>query len=218
MFLRIPQMGTFSSHLRLEQITLRSRLGMGRPGGVRIVLIHAALIAVFGVFLPWQKGLDFLDPVITTAYACLGPLFAAPASAQGFADGDPGSLKRILARILVVAAYGECMALTMLLAGVATVSATHRRLLLPVLDVLALGGALGVSASLAMASVAAWIALRFSASAARGAMRAIFLSLLIAFFFWSRWLPDVAGAGALAGLAVTAAALFALRGLGENRG
>ncbi len=211
-------METLAYHLRLERIGLAKRLGLGRPRGVRNVLIHVALIAVFGVFLPWQKGLDFLDSVITTAYACLSVLFAAPAAAQAFAEGRPASPKAALARILVAVIYGECVALTMLVAGVATVSVTHRRLLLPVLDILALGSALGVSASLALASVAAWITLRFSAGAARGAMRLIFLLLLLAFLFRSRRLPDVAGAGVLIGLVVTAAALLALRSLGVNRG
>jgi hypothetical protein len=214
MFSRIPQMETVPDHLGLKGLAPGWR--SGATGRFRTVLIHVALIAVFGVFLPWQKGLDFLDPVITTAYACLSVLFAAPAAAQAFAAGRAGSLKAVLTRIAVAAAYGECMAVAMLAAGVVTVSITHGRLLLPVLNILARGSALGVSASLALASVAAWITLRFSAGVARAAMRAIFLLLLAAFFFWSRWLPDVAGAGALIGFVVTAIAALALRRLGER--
>jgi hypothetical protein len=209
-------METVPDHLGLKGIA--PGWGSGTTGRVRIVLIHVGLIAVFGVFLPWQKGLDFLDPVITTAYACLSVLFAAPAAAQAFAAGRAGSLKTVLTRILVAVAYGECMAVAMLAAGVVTVSVTHGRLLLPVLNILARGTALGVSASLALASVAAWITLRFSAGVARAAMRAIFLLLLGAFFFWSRWLQDVAGAGALIGFLVTAIAALALRRLGERTG
>src|SRR5690242_4912994 len=33
------------------------------PARVRTAFLYAALIAVFGVLLPWTKGLDFLDPV-----------------------------------------------------------------------------------------------------------------------------------------------------------
>jgi hypothetical protein len=210
-------METFPYYLRLEGIGLRSRLGIGRPGGFRIIAIHLALVAMFGVFLPWTKGLDFLDPVMTTAYVSLGVLFAAPAAAQAFAEGGAPSLKQILARIFVAAVYGEAMAVAMLVAGVATVSVTHRRLLLPVLDTLASGGALGLSASLALASVAGWVTLRYSAAAARTAMRLIFLALLAAFFLRSRWLPDVAGTGALISLAVSAAALIALRRCAESK-
>jgi hypothetical protein len=212
MFSRLPQMETVPDQLGLKRAA--SGWGSGATGGARTVLIHVALIAVFGVFLPWQKGLDFVDPVMTTAYACLSVLFAAPAAAEAFAAARAGSLKTVLTRILVAVAYGECMALAMLAAGVITVSLTHGRLLVPVLNILAKGSALGVSASLALASVAAWITLRFSAGVARAAMRAIFLLLLAAFFFWSRWLPDMAGTGALIGLVVSAVAALALRRLG----
>jgi hypothetical protein len=34
-------------------------------------------------------------------------------------------------------------------------------------------------------------------------MRVLFLLLLLAFFYYSRWLPDVAGRGALIALAVS---------------
>ena len=208
-------METFPFYLRSEGRELGSRLGIGRPGGIRTLCVHGALIAVFGVMMPWSKGLDFLDPVMITAYACLGVLFAGPASAQAFAGGGALPPARMLARILIAAAYGEGMALAVLLAGVATVDATHRRLLLPPLDTLAMGFTLGLSASLAQASVAAWAALRFSAVWARAIPRAILLVLLGVFFFRSRWLPDVAGEGAAICLAVTAAAWFALRGLAE---
>src|SRR5262245_14842024 len=107
MFSRIPQMDTLPYYLRLEGRALAERLGPSRPGGARTVLIHVALLAVFGVFLPWQKGLDFLDSVITTAYASLGVLFAAPAAAQAFAEGRLDSPKAALARVLVAVIYGE---------------------------------------------------------------------------------------------------------------
>src|SRR5262245_33902051 len=98
-------METFPYYLRLEGRGVCSQLGIGRPGGLRVVAIHLALIAVFGVFLPWRKGLDFLDPVMTTAYVSLGALFAGPASAQAFAEAGSHSLKQMLARIFVAAAY-----------------------------------------------------------------------------------------------------------------
>jgi hypothetical protein len=41
-------------------------------------------------------------------------------------------------------------------------------------------------------------------------MRVIFLGLLVLFFFYSRWLPDVAGKAALIALALDVAILSAL--------
>src|SRR6185437_705197 len=83
---------------------------------LRTILIHAALIAVFGVALPWSKGIGFIDPVITSAYACLGILFAAPAAAQAF-EQRPRSAKEAFARIGLAVLYGEAMAIAMLGAG-----------------------------------------------------------------------------------------------------
>ena len=208
-------MKRFIYHLRLEGVGLRSRLG----GGVRVVAIHAALIAAFGVFLPWMRGLAFLDPVMLAAYACLGVLFAAPSAAQAFAGERPVSLTNALARIAAAVLYGELMTVAILAAAFVTLHVAYPQPGTIGLDVVGLAqmAALGISASLAMASVAGWITLRFSPGSARMAMRLIFLALLLLFFFRSRWLPDVLASGTLISLAVAAAAILALRGLIYNR-
>jgi hypothetical protein len=205
-------MESFSHYMASEGQAFCSRSGLGQSIGNRAFLVHGALIVVFGVLLPYTKGLEFLDPVLSSAYACLGVLFAAPASAQAFAGDRPGSMKQILARILVSVVYGESLAIAMLVIGIVTVNVTHPgRLRLPLLDVLAAASALGLCASLALAAVAAWITLRFSPEAARRGMRVIFLLLLMAFFLWSRWLPDVAEEGAILSLIVAGLVIFALR-------
>jgi len=210
-------MGTFSNPLRSEARALRVRLGLVRPAGARIFLIHVALVAVFGGLLPWSKGLEFLDPVMISAYSCLGVLFAAPAAAQAFSEDRTGrgdvSMATALARILMAVLYGECVALAILFAGVVTVNASHwfGRPYLPELGTLASAGALGVSASFALSATGAWITARFSAAAARGALRVIFLALLCLFFFRSRWLPDVAGTAAVVSVILSAVMLVVLR-------
>jgi hypothetical protein len=208
-------MPSFSGSLRMEAKALLLRMGIGRPGGKRTILIHAALLAVFGVFLPWTKGLEFTDPVIVSAYLCMSVVFAAPAAADAFSQNIPASLGEASARIAVSVIYGEILVMAMLLAGMVTVLATHSRAALfpPDLASLADAGILGLTASFALAAAAAWITLRFSANAARGALRMIFLLLLVAFYYWSRWLPDFAPRGALACLALGAAMLLGLRGL-----
>src|SRR6266404_9994083 len=94
----------FSQSLRHEAVASRARLG-----GFKGVLIHIGLIGVFGVFLPWRRGIEFLDPVMLSAYACLGVLFAAPTAAQAFADSRPTSINAAIARILAAVLYGECI-------------------------------------------------------------------------------------------------------------
>jgi hypothetical protein len=179
---------------------------------VPTVILYVALIAVFGVLLPWTKGLDFLDPVMTSAYACLGVLFAGPASAEAFAEKPPDSMPAALRRVAKAVMYGEGLALAMLIAGVATVSATRgRRLRLPDPDVLVQAGLLGLMASTALALLAGWITLRFSHGAARRALRFVFLAMLVAFYFWSRWLPDAALRGAAVAAVLAGAMVLVLR-------
>jgi hypothetical protein len=202
--------------LRREGRTFLSRMGIGWPGGSRIILIHVALLAVFGVFLPWRKGLEFTDPVILSAYLCMSVVFAAPSAAEAFADSTPASMTEAAVRIAGAVIYGECLVTVMLVAGIATVTATHPRataLFPPDWQTLAGAGALGITASLALGAAAAWITLRFSAGAARGALRFIFLLLLLAFFYWSRWLPEFAPTGTLICVVLAAAMLLGLRSL-----
>jgi hypothetical protein len=185
---------------------------------VPTVLLYVLLIAVFGIFLPWTKGLDFFDPVMTSAYACLGVLFAGPASAEAFAGKRPDSLKAALRRVAKAVIYGEALAAVMLIAGVATVSMSRgRRLRLPELDVLGEAGLLGLIASTALALIAGWITLRFSYNASRRALRFVFLAMLVAFYFWSRWLPDAALRGAALAAVAVVAMIFALRRQVEPR-
>lgn len=176
------------------------------------VFLYVALIAVFGVLLPWTKGLDFLDPVMTAAYACLGVLFAGPAAAETFADKRPDSMKAALRGVAKAVIYGEGLAVVMLIAGVATVSISRgRRLRLPELDVLGEAALLGLMASAALALLAGWITLRFSHGAARRTLRFVFLAMLVAFYFWSRWLPNAALPGAALAAIITGVMILALR-------
>ena len=200
-------MRSFPYHLRTEGRALGSRVAT-----FRTILIHVALVVVFGVFLPWSKGLEFLDPVITAAYACLGILFAAPAAAQSFVGERPRAMAEAMARILMAVLYGECVAAAMLLTGFATVYLTHlhRTMFAPELQTLAAAGALGLTGSLALAAGAAYISLRFSADVAKAALRMIFVLILFAFLYRSQRLPDVAATGAWMCLVVASAEMLAL--------
>jgi hypothetical protein len=194
-----------SYYLRREGLEMRSRFGL------RAILIHLLVIAVFGVALPWMRGIEFLDPVMTAAYACLGLLFSAPAVAQGFALARPSSMTEAMVRIAIAVTYGEAMAITILLLGFATVYATNR--FAPPPDVLSLAEAcaLGITASVALTSIAAWITLQFSAGIARNTMRVLFLLLLYLFFLKARWLPDIAIQGSIMCVGVAILAIFAIR-------
>jgi len=181
------------------------------PRFLRVVLLHLALIVIFGVLLPLRKGLAFLDPIMITAYACIGVLFAPPAAARAFAGGRPQSMKEAWWRTAKAVGYGEGLALAMLIAGVATVSVDRRRLMLPDLDVLGEAIALGLAGSIALALLAGWLTLRFSAGAARFGMRAIFLLLLLWFYLQAQWLPEVPLRGVELSFAISALMIILLR-------
>jgi hypothetical protein len=201
---------TIVTHLANQGLILRKRLVSGGP--IRAIIVHLLVVGVFGVFLPWWLGFQFLDPVTITAYCCLGVMFSAPAAAQAFAGERPGSMGEALARIAVTVLYGEIMTAAILLAGFLTFFSNHSSAMFAP-DFLSLGeaGALGLSGSIAMAAIAAWLALRFSAGAARVALRVIFLALLLLLVYRSRSLPDVVVAGTLVCLGVAVVVILALR-------
>jgi hypothetical protein len=196
-------METFSHRLSEEADALCARVGFTSGTWMRTTLIHLAVVGLFGVFLPWQKGVGFLDPVILGAYACFGVVFAGPAAAYDAKNADP------LARIVVCVLYGELFVLGILFTAIAILYSTRRIYVGPDLESLAMCALFGLALSLAVSTIAVWISLAYSPSAARGIVRLVFLALLAAFFFRSRRLPAVAPWGA--GIALAVATIVYLR-------
>jgi hypothetical protein len=178
---------------------------------LRAAILHLILVAIFGVFIPLRKGLGFLEPIMITAYACLGVLFAAPAAASAFSKGRPQTMREAGVRAAKAVGYGEGLALVMLVVGVITVSVAHGRTLFPELDVLGLGAALGLSASIALALFSGWMTLRFSGPAARMGLRVIFVGLLVLFVFRGERLPEIPVRGVELSVALSALMVILLR-------
>jgi len=218
MSLRAPMAEEFSSDLAEKSQGFGSRLGFAKQP-IRALLVHIAVIGVFGILLPWWLGARFLSPVTLTAYCCFGVLFAAPVSAEFFSADRPKEMKDALVRIAFATLYGDVMAIVTLLAGIATLSFSPAWIFFTK-DFLSLGEALalGLMATFAMAAVSGLIAVLISSPAGRGlVLRVIFLALLILFFFDSQRLPEIVipGIGVCAGVAVLA--LIGLRQLLPSR-
>ena len=175
------------------------------------MLLHLFLIAIFGVLIPYWKGADFFDPVITAAYACMGALFSGPAAAQAFALSRPQSMKEAYSRAGKAILFGEGLVILFLVLGTATVSFDHGRPMFPELDVVAEAGMLGLAAATAVACLAGWATLRFSPMVARLQMRIVFLGLLLAFYYNARRLTDVAVQGIVLCAIATAVGVWLLR-------
>src|ERR1700730_7835825 len=97
-------------------------------------LIILAIVLVFGVLVPWYRGLGFLDPVTIVVYVCMSLLFVAPAAAEAF--GVPASrpsAAEILPRVGVILGYGMGASVIMLFSGLLTVNLVymHGRMLTP---------------------------------------------------------------------------------------
>jgi hypothetical protein len=196
-----------------EASTLRRRLGFQGAGWIRASLLYLLLIGIFGVFLPWQKGRDFLDSVMSGAYACLGVVFAAPAAAAEF-EQTP-TIRKALARIAISVGYGELVAGVMLLLGMTTVYVSRwgRIVVGPNLESLAECAALGFTLSLAVSTIAVYFSAKYSPRAAKAGVRLVFLGLLVAFYLRSGWLPTVALRGTGIALLTSLVFLLALRTL-----
>ena len=196
------------AELAEEASNLRTRLGFQDTGWMRVLPVYLLVIGIFGVFLPWQRGRDFLDSVILGAYACLGVVFAAPAAAPEF-EKVP-TVQTALARVLISVLYGELLAAAMLMLGITTVYVSRggRIVVGPDLRSLAECAALGLMLSWAVSTAAVWISLRTSPQTAKTVIRLVFLGLLAAFYFRSGWLPAVALRGA--GFALLASILLSV--------
>src|SRR6185369_7283787 len=148
------------AELAEEASNLRTRLGFQGRAWTRTLPVYLLVIGVFGVYLPWQKGRDFLDAVMLGAYACMGVVFAAPAAAPEF-DRFP-TIQGALSRVAVSVFYGELLAGAMLLLGIATVYVSRggRIVVGPDLRSLAECAALGLTLSFAVSTATVWISLR----------------------------------------------------------
>ncbi len=154
-------------------------------------IIILAVVLVFGVLLPYYKGLEFLDPVVILVYACMSLLFVVPASAEVFAANEAIASAEIAARLGMILAYGWATTVLMLISGIVTVNVTHwhGRMLLPSTTLLALAVLLSLIATLAVISGTALLARRFGARSAKSLLRIGFLILLLLGAFGFRFLP-----------------------------
>ncbi len=181
--------------------------------GVRPILLHLALLAAFGVWIPRAKGIDFFDPEVLGAYACLGLIFAGPAVVQSSAEGFAPPLVLAIARIVTGILYGEAVVTALLGTGIATIYILLGGHYIPTPDwpSLASCALFGLCGAAMAASLAAWLASQFSRKTATAALRVLFFSLLILFYYRGPWLTDVALKGAAICFALTAIFLFLLR-------
>ncbi len=165
---------------------------------IRAALPQVLLFVVFGVWLPLQKGISFLDPTVLGAYACLGVVFSAPAVAAGVS-------------VFKAVRNGLLLSWAMMLAGVAALYVTRSVAVGPNLLSLAECGLFGLALSAAVSLMVVFAASRASFNTAKIVARLLLFLLLTLFYFWSGWLTDVALMGAVLCVGIAAVFAFLLR-------
>jgi hypothetical protein len=156
---------------------------------LRSALVSAGIIVLFGVVLPLSKGVDYLDPLILAGCLGLSVVIVAPAAASTFSGAEPLDGRAALRRLGIVWLYAWAMGIAVLIAGLITVNvaARYRGALLPRASFIAAALAWSATATLFFGLVSAMVARRYSAGAARNAVRLVFLGLILFLFAMARF-------------------------------
>ena len=151
-----------------------------------------AAVAVFGVLVPWYKGIDFLDPRLIVAYACLSAVFVAPAAASAFT----ASRQPALPAALLLSAYGFGFSVVSLLCGLFLVNILHwhGRLLLPRRTLLVSAMFLSAAAAVCVTATAAFLSRYLSAHAIKTCFRLAFVIIIVGLILFDRGMPEAMAA------------------------
>lgn len=152
------------------------------------IWIVLAAVVVFGILVPWYKGLDFLDPRLIVAYACLSAVFIAPAGASAFA----ASQRPALPTVLLLSAYGFGFSVASLASGLFLVNVLHwhGRLLLPRATLLLSALFLSAAAAVCVTAMAAFLSRYLSAQAIKTLFRLAFVIVIVALIVLDRGMPE----------------------------
>ena len=159
----------------------------------RQALILVIVVLIFGVLVPWYKGVVILQPSVLLAYALMAVLFVAPAASElWLATPSPISRGAMLGRIFAIVGYGWGIAVLMLITALVTLNLLNRsqRIYIPPWEFLTAILLFSLAAAAAIAALCALLASRLTAAGTKAILRAFFLLLLIVLAFGSRVLPE----------------------------
>ena len=152
--------------------------------------INNALVAIlFGVVVPYVKGIEYLDLFLLLPYSFLSLFFVVPMVVDAVFASPQRGLP--LAALFRAAGIGWFTGICVLWLGIATVSWRSGRLVTPPMAVGLSLAVMSLFASVFIAALSAWTANRTAdASIAKGRLRIGFLLFLVAFFAVPRFLND----------------------------
>jgi hypothetical protein len=157
----------------------------------RSLVINLLVVSAFGILVPWHRGLDLFDPFVIFAYSAIGLLFAASAVTALIALEEP----RVSATraMLWASIYGLAAQALIYALGIAAVNLAYSapRFLHPNWRLLGAVLVFTFAGGLFLAGFAATLAVLFSASVSRTAVRAIFALLLLGVLYGRHFLPPL---------------------------
>ena len=155
----------------------------------RTVFNNLLIAALFGVLVPYLKGIEYLDLFLLLPYSFLSLFFVVPLVVDAvFAMPDRGVP---LGAIYRAVGIGWFTGVGVLWMGIATVSWRSGRLVTPPMAVGLSLAVLSLFASIFAAALSTWTANRtYDAATAKGRLRIGFLLLLVAFFALPRFLHE----------------------------
>ena len=138
------------------------------------------ILILFGMVVPWLKGLMFFDLFMLAPYSLLGFLFIAPKVVEKVFEGRGRIELPDLAKSI---GYGWCYAMGMIVTGIIAVNLRiPRRTTPPIAELLSLA-ILSLLLSIIVGALSALVAQRsFDAAHAKGRLRIGFLLMLCALF------------------------------------
>ena len=150
--------------------------------------VHGMLFILFGIFVPWIKGLPFMDLQLLAVYSCLGFLFVSPR----VVDDVFGAGKRVdLLSLAKSIAYGWIASMAMIALGLITVNIGLPRRVMPPLVVLLSLAILSLLLSIIVGSLSAVVAQQSTTpDKAKSPLRISFLLLLCAMLAAPRLLSE----------------------------
>lgn len=156
------------------------------PPSITILLA----VLVFGIGLPWLKGLAFLNPILILCYACLGVLFIAPAATDLGALRPPS--RAMLARMASLVGYGFALSLLILLSGLVTINLIDWRgqVLAPPVRFLTSALLLGLAICFAIVASGVALGMVYGATSARNALRTVLLIVVLVLAFGTRFVSE----------------------------
>jgi ABC-2 type transport system permease protein len=174
---------------------LAQRGGVTRSSGSRAGWLSLlVLVAVFGIFLPWQTGREWVETPVVILWAWVPLFLTTSITADAFAgERERHTLETLLAsrlsdrailfgKVLAAVAYGWGLTVVSLIVGLITVNVAFREGGLALYPLGAALGGLGVSLLAAGLAATAGVLVSLRASTVRQAAQTLSIAIMVLLF------------------------------------